>query len=141
MFAAACEFSGLTDVVSYYLTLSLGREKEEHIDYQAFVEEGQDRIGATLWQQPELYLDQSAVLRADRVTTPMLLVHNKKDAIIGWRQGMEWYMALRRLHKPVWMLQYDESNHGNQGKEAKGFTERLTQFFGYYLKGEAHRSG
>jgi len=137
LFAAACEFSGLTDVVSYYLTLSLGREKEEHIDYQAFVEEGQDRIGATLWQQPELYLDQSAVLRADRVTTPMLLVHNKKDAIIGWRQGMEWYMALRRLHKPVWMLQYDESNHGNQGKEAKDFTERLTQFFGYYLKGEA----
>lgn len=136
LFAAACEFSGVTDMVSWYLTLQLGREEQEHLDYQWFTEIGQQRMGATLWEHPELYLDQSAVLRADKVSTPMLLVHNKKDGIISWRQGVEWYQALRRLHKPVWMLQYDDGDHSIYGKDARDFSERLTQFFGYYLKGE-----
>lgn len=137
LFAAACEFSGVTDLISYYLTLQIGTETDDHIDYQVFVELGQSRMGATPWQHPEVYLDQSAVLRADKVTTPLLLVHNKKDGIISWRQGVEWYLALRRVHKRVWLLQYDESSHSNYGKDAMDFTERLTQFFGYYLKGEA----
>ena len=137
-FAAAAEFAGPTDLVSWYLSLAPNWESsEDHVDFlQSFAETGQPRIGATLWKRPELYLEQSAVLRADQVSTPLLITNNKKDGISLWRQAVELYMALRRLYKPVWMLQYDEGDHVIGGKEALDYTLRLTQFFDYYLKGK-----
>lgn len=137
LFAAAAEFAGPADMVSLSLSLAPGLTTEDHVDIgQPSAEAGQWRIGATLWHRPELYLDQSAVLRADRVTTPLLMVHNKMDGAVPWRQGVEWYLALRRLGKRAWLLQYDNGYHSNLDEEAKDYTLRLTQFFGYYLKGE-----
>src|SRR5262249_37602711 len=116
---------------------SIGAEKIDHRESQSLVEVGQQQTRATLWQRPDFYLDQSAVLHADRVTTPMLLIHNKLDGIVHWRQGVEWYMALRRLRKRVWMLQYDNGIHFNEGRDAEDVTLRMNQFFDYYLKGVA----
>jgi dipeptidyl aminopeptidase/acylaminoacyl peptidase len=136
-FAAAAEFSGMTNMISFSLSLALGTQKEEYADIeQSSVEGGQELFDGTLWQRRDLYEAESAVLWADRVSTPLLLVHNKKDGIVPWRQGVEWYLALRRLRKPSWMLQYDESYHSNADRDARDYTLRLTQFFGYYLKGE-----
>ncbi len=52
-------------------------------------------------------------------------------------QSVEFFTGLRRLEKPVWMLQYDEGGHGVSGKDAVDWTIRMTQFFDYYLKGAA----
>lgn len=135
LFTAASEFSGPTDIVS--LSLSLGGTQSDFDFQQGFAEAGQLRMGATLWQRPDLYQRLSAVLQADQVTTPLLMVHNKKDGTVPWHQGVEWYLALRRLHKRAWMLQYDDGDHSNGGwPEALDYTLRLEQFFGYYLKGE-----
>jgi hypothetical protein len=62
-------------------------------------------------------------------------MHNEKDSNIQWRQGIELYMALRRLGKKCWMLQYDNGYHAVLGRDAVDYTTRLTQFFDYYLKG------
>jgi dipeptidyl aminopeptidase/acylaminoacyl peptidase len=135
-FGAAAEFSGMSDMISWYLSLT-GGAGEDNLDFlQSMEEMGIVRNGATLWERRDLYEDASAVLWADQVNTPLLLVHNKKDGVVPWRQGVEWYLALRRLRKPSWMLQYDESNHSNADRDARDYTLRLTQFFGYYLKGE-----
>ena len=137
LFAAAVESAGPADMISNYLSLTKCTQTEEHSEGQMSLSEvGQYRIGATLWQRPDLYLDQSAVLHADKVTTPLLIRHNKKDSNVPWRQGLEWFLALRRLHKRVWMLQYDEGDHFVFGKDALDYTLRLTEFFGYYLKDE-----
>lgn len=138
LFAAAAEVSGPTDMINSYLSLTFGRSSSpiEHDDIQDFIETGSPRMGATLWQRPELYLESSAVLGAGRVTTPLLMVHNKKDQIVPWRQGVEMYLALRRLGKRAWLLQYDEGAHGIYGKATRDYTIRLTQFFNHYLKGE-----
>jgi len=133
LFTAANVFAGNSDQVSSYLTLVAAFGPTEHFTKQELYETGQGRIGATLWERPDLYLKQSAVLNADKVTTPLLIVHNENDNNISWRQGLEFYMALRRQGKKVWMLQYN-AGHTLSGKNAKDFTIRLTQFFDYFLK-------
>jgi len=137
LFAAAAEVAGSSDPISAYLTLVPFPDGGfiENASPQSGIETSHQLYGATPWQRPDLYLKNSAVLSADRVTAPLLIMHNMKDEQIQWRQGVELYMALRRMGKKVWMLQYDEGGHGVWGKDAVDYTIRLTQFFDYYLKG------
>ena len=133
IFAAACEFAGVTDNISSYLTLTAFNGPEEHSSHYGLTEW---LFGAfhTPWEKKNEYLNSSTVLNADKVTTPLLIVHNKKDNQISWRQGLELYMALRRLNKKVWMLQYDNSGHAIYDEDAMDYTVRLNQFLDYYLK-------
>lgn len=135
LFAAACEFAGTSDMVSSYLTLVPFGVSFDNFPKQSVAEFDQGRMGATLWERPDLYLKQSAVLKANKITAPLLIVHNEKDDNINWRQGLELYMSLRRLGKKVWMLQYDDVHVLLKEKNAIDFTIRLTQFFDHYLKG------
>lgn len=132
LFAAAFSSSGPTDEFSEYLQLTAGG-----YETQTHAEVGQGRIGATPWQRPDLYRKASPVWDADKVTTPLLLMANRQDRQVPYEQGVEYYMALRRLGKPVWMLMYDKGGHGISGAkaEARDLTIRATQFFDYYLKG------
>jgi dienelactone hydrolase len=134
IFAAAAEAAGVSDRVSNYLTLAPFMSSIEHSSTQTETERGHSLTGATLWERPDLYIKSSAVLNADKVATPLLIMHNEKDNQIPWRQGVEFYMALRRLGKKSWMLQYDNGDHGVIGNDAKDYTIRLTQFFDHYLK-------
>ena len=103
---------------------------------QAQYEMGQSRIGRNLWEAPELYIQNSPVFHADRVETPLLIMHNDADGAVPWYQGIEMFMALRRLQKPVWMLQYNGESHNIKArKNRKDITVRLQQFFDHYLKG------
>ncbi|HEX9512830.1 MAG TPA: prolyl oligopeptidase family serine peptidase [Puia sp.] len=129
LFAAACSASGLSDFVSGYGSLSEG------YSLQFMYENFQNRIGATLWQRPDLYIKNSPVFKADKVTTPLLMMHTKNDGICPFANVIELFTALRRLGKKAWMLQYDDGNHGVWGKSATDFSIRLAQFFDHYLKG------
>jgi dienelactone hydrolase len=131
LFAAAAEFAGVTDPLSNFLTLAPFLSDIEHEDKLSRTE---TMAGATPWERPDLYQAGSPVLHADRITTPLLMTHNMRDNQIQWRQGVELYMALRRLGKRVWMLQYDEGTHALFGRDALDYTLRLTQFFDHYLK-------
>lgn len=104
---------------------------------QAQYEQGQSRIGRNLWEAPELYIQNSPLFHANRVTTPLLIMHNDQDGAVPWYQGIEMFMALRRLQKPVWMLQYNGEAHNIRArKNRKDITVRLQQFFDHYLKGD-----
>ncbi|MDR3715801.1 MAG: prolyl oligopeptidase family serine peptidase [Puia sp.] len=133
-FAAASEFAGDSDPLSAYLTLIPFQSPIEYMSKQQDFEIGVRGYGANPWQRRDLYSRTSAVLSADKATTPLLIVHNRQDNQIQWRQGIEMYLALRRLGKKVWMLQYDNGDHGVSGVDAVDYTIRLTQFFDYYLK-------
>lgn len=102
---------------------------------QAQYEVGQSRIGANLWDAPELYIANSPVFHANKCNTPLLIMHNDNDGAVPWYQGIELFMALRRLHKPVWMLQYNGEAHNlRERRNRKDITIRLQQFFDHYLK-------
>lgn len=103
---------------------------------QAQYEMGQSRIGQNLWEAPQLYIANSPVFYADRIQTPLLIMHNDADGAVPWYQGIELFMALRRLGKPVWMLQYNGEAHNiRERRNRKDITIRLQQFFDHYLQG------
>jgi len=135
LFAAAC---AAAPTVSDEIASTLGFDRAHPGDPMngrfQHAEKGHDRIGASIWQRPDLYLRASPILQADKVSAPLLLMHNQGDESVDWNQGVMMFMALRRLQKPAWMLQYDNADHNLDGKNAIDYTIRMTQFFDYYLK-------
>ena len=98
-------------------------------------EKTQSRIGGTLWDKPMNYIENSPLFYANRVQTPLLLMHNDADGAVPWYQGIELFSALRRLNKPVWMLVYNGEGHNlTQRYNAKDLSIRMYQFFDHYLK-------
>jgi len=97
-------------------------------------ERTQSRIGCTIWECPELYRENSPIFGLPNVNTPLLIMHNDGDGAVPWYQGIEMFMGLRRLNKPVWMLNYNGDQH-NLMKDAnrRDLSIRMRQFFDYYL--------
>lgn len=134
MFAAAASAAGSSDFISTYGSLS-GVFNIAFSDSHQFTEKAQNRMGKTLWEDPSRYIKNSPIFHANKVNTPLLIMHNEKDIRVPWSQGVEFYTGLRRLNKKVWMLQYDNGNHVvNDYEESLDYTTRLQQFFDYYLK-------
>jgi dienelactone hydrolase len=132
LFAAAQPSAGASDFISYY------NGNYRASSGQFYFEVGQGRIGNTMWEKPELFQQNSPVFNANNVTTPVLIMHNKDDAEVPFQQGLEWFTALKRLGKKVWLLQYDKEQHGIvQQKNRTDYTIRMKQFFDHYLKGAA----
>ncbi len=101
-------------------------------------EHTQSRIGGTLWEKPMHFIENSPIFFADKIQTPLLLLHNDADGAVPWYQGIEMYMAMRRLNKPVWMLNYNGEPHWPVKRENRiDFQTRMMQFFNYYLKDAA----
>lgn len=135
LFSAAAEMAGTADYLSSYLTLVTAREDENAEEKTDKQDHPQGRMEANPWELPEQFRRNSPVLNADKVTTPLLIAHNKKDGSVNFRQGIEMFMALRRLGKPCWLLQYDSSGHVLTNKQdALDYTIRLMQYFDHYLK-------
>ncbi len=98
-------------------------------------EHTQSRIGGTLWEYPLRYIENSPIFYADKVETPLLLMANDADGHVPWYQGIEYYVALRRLGKPVWMLNYSGEPHWpTKWQNIRDFNVRMSQFFDHYLK-------
>lgn len=100
---------------------------------------GQSRIGKDLWEDGglDLYIENSPVFFAPNVKTPVLIMHNDNDGAVPWYQGIEFFMSLRRLGKPAWLLEYNNEAHNlNERRNAKDLSVRLEQFFDHYLKDE-----
>ncbi len=97
-------------------------------------EKTQSRLGATLWERPDLYLENSPIFNLDKVTTPVLILHNDNDGAVPWYQGIEYFVGLRRLGKPSWMLNYNGEPHWPVKRQNRvDFQTRMAQFFDHYL--------
>ena len=101
----------------------------------AIFESSQGRFYGGYWDNLEAYTRNSPVYYADEVETPLIILHNDKDGAVDWNQGIEYYSTLRRLKKPVVMLQYKGENHGvRKAENRKDYTLRMKEFFDHYLK-------
>ena len=97
-------------------------------------EKTQSRIGGTLWEEREKYIANSPVFFADKINTPLLILHNDEDTAVPWYQGIELFVAMRRLEKPAWMLNYNGDPHWVMSDENRmDFAKRMQQFFDHYL--------
>lgn len=98
-------------------------------------EKTQSRLGVALWEDPETYHMNSPIYDMPKVKTPILILHNDMDGAVPWYQGIEYFMALRRLNKPAWLLNYNQEPHWPvKWQNRLDFNIRLEQFFNYYLK-------
>lgn len=132
MFKAAGAGAPVVNMTSAYGGIRWGTGMSRMFQY----EQTQSRIGGTLWEKPVYYLENSPLFFMDRVKTPVLIMHNDEDGSVPWYQGIEMFMALKRLNQPAWLLQYNGEDHNLvQRKNRKDLSVRLSQFFDHYLKG------
>lgn len=133
-FKAAVNISGKVDLISFYTdSPRLGVRNVNA------AEKTQDRIGATMWQQPQKYEQHSAVLFADRITTPLMLVTGAQDSNVPADNTREMYYALRRLGKEVVWVNYMNGGHGAGTATADDFLDMWRRVLAWYdtkLKGE-----
>lgn len=133
-FKAAINISGKVNMVSFYTDSPRLGVRNIHAP-----EKSQDRIGATLWQQPQKYIAHSAIMFADRIKTPLLLMTGEQDHNVPARQAMEMYYALRRLGKEVAWVSYTNGGHGMPSstiEEVKDYHQRILDWYNDHLKGD-----
>lgn len=121
----------IVDMVSGYVGIRNGSGLIRFFMY----EDTQSRMGKPLWEDKEGYLRNSPLLNADRITTPLLIYHCDEDEAVAYEQGRALYLAMRRLQRPAWLLNYKGDGHFLFNPAAQlDWTIRMQQFFDYYLK-------
>ena len=131
-FAAAVAGAPLTNMISMYSSIYWNSGGGN----MAIFESSQGRFTGDYLEATDAYIRNSPVFFADRVKTPLILLHNDKDGAVDWNQGIEYYNTLRRLGKDVVMLQYVGENHGLRvPANQKDYTVRMREFFDYHLRG------
>ena len=131
-FRAAEAGAPVSNMTSAYSGIRWGTGLPRQFQY----EHTQSRIGGNLWEYPMRFILNSPVFQADRVKTPLLILANDNDDAVPWYQGIEYYLALRRLGKEVYMFNYNgEPHHINRRPNQKDYTLRMQQFFDHFLKG------
>ncbi len=136
-FKAAINISGKVNMISFYTDSPRLGVRNTHAP-----EKSQDRIGATLWQQPQKYLAHSAILYTDRIKTPLLLMTGEQDHNVPARQAMEMYYAMRRLGKEVAWVQYTNGGHGmptGNADEVRDYHKRILDWYDTHLKNPAKK--
>ena len=131
-FKAAVAGAPLTNLISMYSSIYFNSGSAN----QPIFESSQGRFTGGYWTNIEAYTRNSPVYYAQKVTTPLLLLHNDQDGAVDWNQGIEYFNTLRRLQKPVVMLQYRGENHGlRKTPNRVDYSYRMKEFFDHYLKG------
>jgi dipeptidyl aminopeptidase/acylaminoacyl peptidase len=131
LFAAAEAGAPVSNMISAYGGIRWGSGMSRMFQY----EETQSRIGSSLWDMPMRYIYNSPIFWADRIDTPLMMMHNDEDSAVPWEQGIELFVALRRLNKPAWLINYTGEVHWPTDlAEMRDWTTRMQQFFDHYLK-------
>ena len=136
-FAAAANVSGKVNIISF-----LGDSPRITTRNYRAAEIGQDRIGATLWEQPQKYIEHSAIMFADRINTPLLMLSGEGDWNVPATNQREMYYALRRLEKEVVWVNYMSGGHGaGRASSAEDFVDHWERMFDWFREHFGEASG
>jgi dipeptidyl aminopeptidase/acylaminoacyl peptidase len=129
-FAAAINISGKVNIISF-----LGDSPKIGTRNYSAAENGQDRIGGSLWDEPLKYLATTAVLYADRIKTPHLILTGEGDWNVPGVNSRELYYAMRRLGKDVTWVNYMNGGHGaGAASNESDFYDHWNRVFDFYEK-------
>ncbi|MFV5692918.1 alpha/beta hydrolase family protein [Flavobacterium sp. LT1R49] len=132
-FAAAVAGAGVADLTSFYLQLNgaAGKANYWRFEFQQF------RMATSLFENKQGYLDNSPVLEAANVNTPLLSWSGDADPQVHYLQTVQFFMALRRLEKPCTMLLYPNEGHAlAERMNQQHLTQQIERWFDRYLKKE-----
>lgn len=131
-FAAAVAGAPLTNMISMYNSIYWNTGTPD----QQIFETSQGRLREPFWDLQEEYIANSPVFQARNITTPVLVTFGDEDGAVDWHQGIEMYITMRRLAKPMILLVYDGENHGLRKKENQiDYFNKVTAFFDHHLRG------
>jgi dipeptidyl aminopeptidase/acylaminoacyl peptidase len=136
-FRAAINISGKVDIISFYTDSPRLGVRNIHA-----AEKSQDRLGATLWQQPQKYVAHSAIMFADRIKTPLMLITGQLDSNVPADNTREMYYALRRLDKEVVWVNYMNGGHGGGNDTVENWLDmnrRIVEWYDAKLKRPAEK--
>jgi dipeptidyl aminopeptidase/acylaminoacyl peptidase len=132
IFATAIAGAPVGNMTSAYSGIRLGSGLARQFQYEM----GQSRLSGSLWEARDEYIDNSPVFFADRVDTPLLILHGDVDDAVPWEQSIELYLALRRLGKEAVFLQYrDEPHHPQTYANKLDWAMKMKEWLDHYLKG------
>ena len=132
IFAAAVAGAPVSNMTSAYG----GIRWETGLARQFQYEQTQSRLGVSLWENPNPYIENSPLFFADRINTPLLIQHGDADGAVPWYQSIELYLAMRRLGKESVFLQYyDEPHHLGKLANRLDYAIKMKEYMDHYLKG------
>ena len=132
MFAAAMAGAPVVNMTSAYGGIRWGSGIARSGQY----ENGQSRIGGSIWESPMRYIENSPLFWLDKVTTPLFIMNNDADDAVPWYQGIETFVGMRRLGKEVYFIDYNNDVHNPASRaNQKDIAMRMQQFFDNKLKG------
>lgn len=132
IFACAIAGAPVSNMTSAYSGIRWGSGLARQFQY----EKSQSRIGGSLWEARDKYIENSPVFFADRIETPLLIMFGDEDDAVPWYQGIELYLAMRRLEKECHFLQYrNEPHHPQKYANKLDCTLKYKEYLDHYLKG------
>jgi dipeptidyl aminopeptidase/acylaminoacyl peptidase len=133
MFSAAMAGAPVVNMFSAYGGIRWGTGLARAFQY----EKTQSRIGKSIWDSPNQYMENSPLFWLPRVTTPLFIMANDADDAVPWYQGIETFVAMRRLNKEIYFINYNNDVHNPASRaNQKDIAMRMQQFFDTKLKGQ-----
>lgn len=126
LFAAAVSHAGISSIASYW-----GE------GYWGYSYSSAASANSYPWNNPELYTKQSPLFNADKINTPLLLLHGNADTNVPVGESIQMFTALKLLGKTVEFIQVDGENHGIMGYNKRiGWNNTIFAWFAKWLKDE-----
>ncbi|PAJ72613.1 S9 family peptidase [Pseudoalteromonas sp. NBT06-2] len=100
IFSASISHAGISNITSYW-----GQ------GWWGYLYSGEASKGSFPWNNTKLYSQHSPVYNADKVTTPLLLIHGNEDTNVPPGESHNMYTALKILNKDVELVEYKNANH------------------------------
>jgi dipeptidyl aminopeptidase/acylaminoacyl peptidase len=107
LFRAAMALDGVYDLASGFAKMDAGGGSFSFV----WSETGQGRMGTHPWANLQRYLTNSPYFRADRIHTPLLLIHGAIDKTCPVEQAEQMYNALKRLDRTAELAVYAGEGH------------------------------
>lgn len=131
LFAAAVAGAAVGNMTSAYSGIRLESGLARQFQYEKY----QSRIGGNLWDSLYRYIDNSPIFGAPKANTPLLIMFGDVDQMVPWQQGIEIYLAWRRLNKNCLFLQYHGEGHWpTKYPNRLDYSIKMKQFYDTYLK-------
>jgi dipeptidyl aminopeptidase/acylaminoacyl peptidase len=124
-FAAAVSMYGISDLATYW---GQGAWGWTYGDMAV--------AGVAPWSDPRYYQEHSPLYRADRIRTPLLLLHGAADSNVTPGESEQLFTALSLLDKPVEMVLFPGEDHGISGTIANRVAHRtmMLEWYDRFLR-------
>ena len=126
MFACAVSHAGISDLSSYW-----GE------GFWGYLYSAVATANSFPWNRKDIYIDQSPLYDADKITTPLLLLHGKEDTNVPPGESIQLFTALKLLGREVEYIEIAGQNHHiMEHNKRKQWTKTIMAWFDRYLKGQ-----